>query len=274
MLVAVLAVAVGAITVALVNGSQPADPTPRDPRDPALSLTADPARKRTAAQITSTFETSTLEIQYDYAENIGDGRGITAGRAGFTSGTGDLLLLVQRYTEVEPDNVLAKYLPALEEVDGTDAEDGLGGFAEHWAEAAQEPQQRALQDDLVDELYFDPAMEMAADAGIRTPLGQAILWDSMIQHGSGGPSGTRAMIGETLDVFGDVGDDEAAWLDSFLDVRLRHLLETYADTTQDGDTSSRSRVDALRSFLLDGELTLQSPLNWEVYGDAFTLSVE
>jgi hypothetical protein len=37
------------------------------------------------AQITSTFENSTLELQYDYVENIGDGRGITAGRAGFTS---------------------------------------------------------------------------------------------------------------------------------------------------------------------------------------------
>src|SRR5215211_2285536 len=52
-----------------------------DPRDPRLSLTADAERKARAAQITSTFENATLELQYDYAENIGDGRGLTAGRA-------------------------------------------------------------------------------------------------------------------------------------------------------------------------------------------------
>jgi hypothetical protein len=52
-----------------------------DPSDPRLSLTVDAERKHRAAQITSTFENSTLELQYDYVENIGDGRGITAGRA-------------------------------------------------------------------------------------------------------------------------------------------------------------------------------------------------
>src|ERR671927_1439694 len=73
-----------------------------DARDPRLSLTVDAERKHRAAQITSTFENSTLELQYDYVENVGDGRGVTAGRAGFTSATGDLLLVVRRYTEAKP----------------------------------------------------------------------------------------------------------------------------------------------------------------------------
>src|SRR3954454_6473988 len=80
-----------------------------DPSDPSLSLLVDPERKHRAAQITSSFENSTLELQYGYIDNIGDGRGITAGRAGFTSATGDLLLLVQRYTKAKPGNVLAPY---------------------------------------------------------------------------------------------------------------------------------------------------------------------
>jgi chitosanase len=247
------------------------EPEVADPRDPALSLTADAARKRIAAQITSTFENATVAIQYDYVENIGDGRGITAGRAGFTSGTGDLLLLVRRYTEAEPGNVLAKYIPALEAVDGTDSEDGLDGFAEDWAAAARDPEQRALQDALVDELYFQPAMAMAADIGVRTPLGQAILWDTMIQHGAGGENGTQAIIAETRAGYGEVGEDEAAWLDAFLDVRLRHMLDLYADLTEDAEQSSRSRIDALRSLVDDGELALQLPLRWEVYGDEFSL---
>src|SRR5688500_3627827 len=158
-----------AIAVAVANRPSP-DCCGRaelaDPSDPRLSLTVDAERKHRAAQITSTFENATLELQYDYAENIGDGRGITAGRAGFTSATGDLLLLVRRYTEMKPDNLLAPYIPALEAVEGSDSEAGLDGFADAWAEAAADPDQRQVQDDLVDELYFTPAMALADEVGI------------------------------------------------------------------------------------------------------------
>src|SRR4051795_96408 len=223
-----------------------------DPRDPRLSLTVDAERKHRAAQITSTFENSTLELQYDYVENIGDGRGITAGRAGFTSATGDLLLLIRRYTEAEPDNVLAPYIAPLEAVNGTDSEKGLDGFAEAWTDAAKDPDFRGLQDQLGDELYFIPAMTMAADLGIKTPLGQLILWDTMIQHGTGGENGTWAIIRETERNVGLVGRSESAWLDAFLDTRLRHLRRMYRGTTENADVSSQSRVDALRSLLQGG----------------------
>src|SRR3954467_5723393 len=175
-----------------------------DPSDPNLSLMVDAERKHRAAQITSTFENSTLELQYDYVENIGDGQGITAGRAGFTSATGDLLLLIRRYTEAKPGNVLAPYIPSLEAVRGTGSQMGLGGFTEAWAEAAEDPDFRSLQDHLVDELYFVPAMAMAADLGIETPLGQLIMWDTMIQHGAGGHNGTWAIIEETREHLGPI----------------------------------------------------------------------
>jgi hypothetical protein len=99
----------------------------RESVDPRLSLTEDAERQDRAAKITSTFENATLELQYDYAENIGDGLGITAGRAGFTSNTGDLLLLVRRYTEMKPDNPLAPYIPALEAVEAPTPRRGWRG---------------------------------------------------------------------------------------------------------------------------------------------------
>jgi len=235
------------------------------------SLARDPERKYRAAQITSSFENSTLDLQYDYVENIGDGRGLTAGRAGFTSATGDLLLLVRRYGAASPHNVLAPYLPCLETIIGTDSVQGLSGFPDAWTEAAEDPDFRRLQDQLVDELYFDPAMRMAADLGVETPLGQLVIWDTMIQHGAGGSDGTRAIIEETQKNVGAVRRDESAWLDAFLDVRLRHLLRMYPATTQDADVSSESRVDALRSLLHGGNLALEPPLTWEVYGDKFRL---
>jgi chitosanase len=278
-LVVLALVVLGAVTVVVTTRSDgPASDAPADggrqsvdPRDPRLSLTADAERKARAAQITSTFENATLELQYDYAENIGDGRGITAGRAGFTSATGDLLLLVRRYTEMKPDNPLAPYIPALEAVEGTDSEAGLDGFADAWTEAAADPDQRQVQDDLVDELYFTPAMALADEAGIATPLGQAIMWDTMIQHGAGGENGTRVIIEETRDNAGALDGDEVAWLDAFLDARLHHLGHAYENTTQDADASSRSRIDALRSLLADGNLALQAPLTWKVYGSTYTV---
>lgn len=281
-LVVLVLVVIGAGAIVLVTrGSDSPGPGPSadsgggpvDPRDPRLSLTQDAVRKQHAAQITSTFENATLELQYDYVENIGDGRGITAGRAGFTSATGDLLLLVRRYTEIEPDNVLAPYVPALEAVDGTDSEEGLDGFADAWHEAAADPGQRRLQDDLVDELYFDPAMRLADEVGIETPLGQAIMWDTMIQHGAGGENGTRAIIEETQDEVGALDGDEAAWLDAFLDARLHHLGHAYenASDSDAADAASQSRIDALRTLLYDGNLALEPPLTWEVYGSTYTV---
>ena len=244
----------------------------RDPTDPQLSLDRDPARKHRAAELTSTFENSTLELQYGFAQNIGDRKGITAGRAGFTSGTGDLLMFVRRYSELKPDNPLARYLPALEAVNGTASTAGLDGFIGAWAVSAQDPDQRRLQDELVDELYFTPAMDLAAQAGVRTPLGQAILWDTMIQHGAGGEDGTRAILEDTAATAGDPGQDEAAWLEVFLDVRLHHLDHAYKNTTATAEESSQSRINALRSILREGNLALEPPMRWEVYGDTFTLN--
>src|SRR6185437_9800653 len=50
-------------------------------------------------QLTTVFENSTTTFRYDYVEDLGDGRGYTAGRVGFCTGTGDLLDVVERYTE-------------------------------------------------------------------------------------------------------------------------------------------------------------------------------
>jgi hypothetical protein len=70
-----------------------------------------------------------------------------------------------------------------------------------------DPDFRGLQDELVDELYFFPAMTMAGKVGIVTPLGQMIMWDTMIQHGAGGDNGTRAIIKETQRNKGTIGQD-------------------------------------------------------------------
>ena len=76
----------------------------------------DSQQRIVADQIISVFENNTPVIQYGYAKNLNDGRGITAGRAGFTSATGDMLAVIERYSAKVPVNYLAAYLPALREL--------------------------------------------------------------------------------------------------------------------------------------------------------------
>ena len=73
-------------------------------------------RKEVFALVSSAENSSTdYAEQYAYIEDIGDGRGYTAGIIGFTTGTGDLLEVVERYTELEPENELKKYIPYLQQ---------------------------------------------------------------------------------------------------------------------------------------------------------------
>ena len=88
----------------------------------------DSEKKEIAMELVSSAENSSLDWkdQYSYIEDIQDGRGYTAGIIGFCSGTGDMLQLVKGYTETKSENLLAKYIEALEKVNGTDSHEGLG----------------------------------------------------------------------------------------------------------------------------------------------------
>lgn len=230
----------------------------------------DPAQKEIAQRLVSSAENSSLnwQAQYGYIEDIGDGRGYTAGIIGFCSGTSDMLDLVQRYTRLAPDNPLASYLPALRRVDGTDSLRGLGGLPEAWLAAARDPRFQQVQHELRDEMYFDPAVEQARADGLRA-LGQFCYYDAMVMHGPG----------DDPDSFGGIraaalrralppaqGGDEVTFLHAFLDVRREAMRreDAHEDT---------SRVDtAQRAFLQDGNLDLQLPLRWSVYGDRYEIT--
>ncbi|MDQ0793094.1 chitosanase [Streptomyces sp. B1I3] len=228
----------------------------------------DPAKKDIAMQLVSSAENSSLDwkAQYGYIEDIGDGRGYTAGIIGFCSGTGDMLDLVERYTDRAPGNVLAAYLPALRAVDGTDSHEGLDpGFTGDWARAAPDPVFEQAQNDERDRVYFDPAVRQGKADGLGT-LGQFAYYDAIVMHGGGGDSTSFGSIRQmALDraLPPSQGGDEVAYLDAFLDARVWAMKQEEAH-------SDTSRVDtAQRLFLRNGNLDLDPPLDWRVYGDSF-----
>ncbi|MGW1598313.1 chitosanase [Streptomyces sp. NPDC002343] len=228
----------------------------------------DPAKKEIAMKLVSSAENSSLDwkAQYQYIEDIGDGRGYTAGIIGFCSGTGDMLDLVELYTRRRPGNVLAAYLPALRRVDGTDSHAGLDpGYPADWRRAARDTAFQQAQNDERDRVYFDPAVARGRADGLRA-LGQFIYYDALVMHGDGDdPTGFRAIRERALRGAEPParGGDERAYLDAFLDARVWAMRQEEAH-------SDTSRVDtAQRVFLRKGNLDLNTPLDWKVYGDSY-----
>jgi len=231
----------------------------------------DPAKKEIAMKIVSSAENSSLDwkAQYKYIEDIDDGRGYTAGIIGFCSGTGDMLDLVKLYKARKPGNVLEKYLPALERVNGSDSHSGLDpNFTKDWRTAAGDSVFKAAQDSERDRVYFNPAVSQGKSDGVGT-LGQFIYYDAIVMHGPGSDSTSfggirKRALGKAKPP--SQGGNETTWLNAFLDARVWAMKQEEAH-------SDTSRVDtAQRVFLRNGNLNLNTPLDWKVYGDSYHIS--
>jgi chitosanase len=248
------------------NGTLPANQNggPNANGSGSAGITAD--QKRRAEQITSIFENDTIELQYAYIENINDGRGYTAGRAGFTTATGDLIVVVERYTAEVPGNGLAVYIPRLVELaeQVSDSTEGLEGLPQAWMQAATDPRFRAVQDAVVDELYYRPTVEHWQQLGLITALSLAALYDADIQHGDGDdPDGLSAMLERTRARVGGTpatGVSETTWLSAFLDVRLATLSFAFNPETRAAWAMATDRPEVYRALLDDGNFDLNGPI--------------
>jgi chitosanase len=256
--------------------AQFAAPVVVTPPPSASSDLNDAKKKETAMMLVSTAENSSLDwrqqygyIEYNVEGNASENRGYTAGIIGFTSKTHDMLELVKYYQTIAPGNVLAKYITALQNVDGTSSQSGLGAaFERDWKTAAADVKFRQAQDRERDRVYFNVAVTMAKNDKVRA-LGQFAYYDAAVMHGpddwGGGLVNIRAAALKKAKTPAQ-GGDEKTWLNAFLDAREAEMRreEGHADTT---------RVStAQRKFLNEGNYDLSLPLSWGVYGDPFSLS--
>jgi chitosanase len=266
---ALIAIVAGVLLTAVVmTGASVAGALGKSPAPPSLDA---PREKEIAMELVSSAENSTLDWrkEFGYIEDIGDGRGYTAGLIGFCSGTGDMLELVRSYVGAKPRDALARFLPALRRVDGTASHRGLGPpFVAAWRRAARDPLFRRLQTRELDRAYFEPAVRRAKADGLGT-LGQFIYYDAIVMHGPGsdrssfGGIRARAMARARTPA---QGGSQVHYLEVFLDVR-RAQMKTEA---KHGDTS---RIDdEQRRFLREGNLALRPPLVWHTYGDRYEIT--
>ena len=236
-----------------------------------INISSGELRKEVFALVSSAENSSTdYAEQYAYIEDIGDGRGYTAGIIGFTTGTGDLLEVVERYTELKPENELKKYISALEQVNGTDSHDGLGApFEQAWVDAAQSDEMIQAQNDILDEQYMNVALQYAKEDGLR-PLGQYIYYDALVVHGSGDSDDSFEAIRDAAlekEKAPSAGGDETVFLTAFLDARVPVMQMETAH-------SDLSRLNVQRKFLSEKNFNLALPLEWTMYGEPFSLTYD
>lgn len=232
---------------------------------------SDPVKKELAMQVVSSAENSTLHwrAQYAYIEDIHDGRGYTAGIIGFCSGTGDMRQVVRYYTKLKPNSILAKYLPALDRVNGSESHAGLDPhFTADWKAAARDPLFQQAQNWIRDRVYFTPAVQQGKADGLRA-LGQFLYYDALVMHGPGEDDNGFNSIRKAAMQKAKTptqGGKEANYLNAFLDARTAAMRTEAAHE----DTS---RVDtAQRVFVQQGNFDFSLPLAWKVYGTPFKVT--
>lgn len=232
-------------------------------------------------QIVSTVENGTTAwtTAYRYIEDIDDDRGYTAGLVGFTSATGDMLLLVQQYAVEKPGNTLASYIDGLEACAtvgygpgaSAAAASNLGAaYQTAWRNAADnDPVFRKVQRDFRKSMYWDDALTQALADEVG-PLGLCLHYDILVNHGPGDDDesygGILAAARASAHKPPSDGGGEAAYLIELCDIR-DEILMGWGDYQEDG------RSTIFRSLVAVGKLTLLAPFEWSVYGDNYTMPV-
>ncbi|NDG85909.1 MAG: hypothetical protein EBX52_12850 [Proteobacteria bacterium] len=169
---------------------------------------------------------------------------------------------------IERDPVLESLLPTLRtraRNHDSSIED-LEALPGAWARAAQRPVFREVQDQLVQEWYFEPVYRYASRYHIRTYLGFFCLYDALIQHGAGRD---RDSLGAMLAKVDPRTDSEKSFLLGFLKVRRDTLIHPYDPATQREWRKSIGRVAVLRDLIHKGNFELQGPVDFEVYGNSY-----
>jgi len=225
--------------------------------------------------LVSIFENSTLIIQYEFIGDINDGNGFTAGRAGFTSRTGDMLEVLLEYERLSPDNVLKPYIKPLRGVYGSSNTNPIKGLKEDWSRVAKaDPLFRKAQDNVNDRLYRKPAHLLARELGLVLPISYVALYEAGIQHGFGDTYDSLPTIVDRANkkVGGTPkkGINEIEWLKTFIAAREDDLRNPKNLEYKELFQFALDRPKAIRTIIDQENENLNKQISVKVYGDVFT----
>lgn len=182
----------------------------------------------------------------------GDTGHLTYGRSQTTLGSGNLHGLVQRYCANPGARFGARlqtYLPRLAAHDVALDDDKL--LANLLRAGADDRVMREVQDAFFDETYWQSALRNAEQAGIRSPLGVSVVYDSKV-HGSW--DRIRDKVNAQSGPAGQIG--EQAWINNYVDTRRTWL----AASDRADLRATVYRMDAFRRLIDQGLWGLELPL--------------
>jgi chitosanase len=209
--------------------------------------------------LTCIAENDTTGFVFNYAENIHDGRGITFGIIGFTSGTYDGTMLLKRIQKISPTHYLCSYIPAFERIDKlhedgkVDDLTGLDNFIKDFNKYGNDAVVKKAQLELLDELYWNPAMKIASDYGLKLNITKGQMYDASVRHG---PDGAEEIAVRTTKALGGspkTGKDEIEWLKRYFIERKKYYDE------EDGETGTIERIDVMYQGILDSGNNMMIP---------------
>jgi chitosanase len=215
-----------------------------------LASTLTVTQSATIKAIVNVFETGSALGDYGQVTVMaGDTGHLTFGRSQTTLGSGNLHRLLQQYCGNPGARFGRRLIPVLPKVEARDVSlDGDLKLHNVLRASADDPVMRDLQDTFFDKTYFDPAMKTAERAGIDTPLGRAVVYDSAV-HGS------WPLIRDRVDGTPEtVGERE--WIGRYVATR-RNWLATHprADLRR-----TVYRMDAMNRLIELGAWSLDLPL--------------
>jgi len=201
---------------------------------------------------------------YNYCEDIGDGRGMTVSLVGFCSGTSDLLWVFKDLQKLKPDHPLLKYLPVLAKVNGTDNTRGLESLAADLKKYGDSYWRQAVWDGIL-YFYWNTAINYAAKMGLKTAISKGFLYDLALNHGAE----QMSVMGRRVKAPAPIaGGDEKTWLSELISVRQTIITKEDLST----NSGQPDRCIMWNSILKSGNVDLKRPIrNLVCYGEAFTI---
>jgi chitosanase len=212
-----------------------------------------PTQKQTAQSIVNLFETGAVLGEYGSVTVIpGDTGHLTFGRSQTTLGSGNLHDLLQRYCRNDGARFghrLAPWLPRFAAVDlGLDNEPRLHNLLRA---TADDPVMRETQDQFFDEVYWQTAARIAANLGVSSALGTAVVYDSTV-HGS-----WKAMRDRTIAQSGSIATlGEKKWIAAYVATRRTWLTKHPRSDLR----KTAYRMDAFQRLIEQGYWGLELPL--------------
>ena len=234
---------------------------------------ADPTeiQKSVILQLTTLCENSNTKFQYNYAENIWDWRWITFWIIGFTTWTFDGNMLLHRYAEMNPNNVLKKYISALDAIDKGKHDDGgkndnISGLENFIKDVNNnsDPLFKKAQLELMNSMYWNPSVKISKEMWVKHTLSRAFIYDMVVNHWE---YGALDIIDKTNKAMGGTpknNTDEIKWLGKLMDYRYEFLKSDYPEALD--------RVRAFRELMNKWNADLKPDFEFTIYWDTFSVN--